>query len=935
MKRFVILFTLVLPCTLSAQTATISGLGSLPNYIDPLLMDSTAQVISADGSVVSGKSIGQTFRWTAAGGMVGLTLSSFGAASEVIPTGISTDGNVIAGYDASGFNMSPTAHLWTSNTGSFEELQPPAFQLNGLSGDGAVAVGHLMNPNPPPFSVNVADQPVRWTPSGIENLDKGFFATQVSATNISSDGSTIVGYYGDYYAGFFFGAGTSACYWPNAFFPPSQLLTLDPLPGGTHAKANAASADGAVIVGYSDSGAQPNVPKAVRWERVGFLNQYTVHELDSSFSSIATEATAVSADGSRIVGTVGISNVFFGGGTAFVWDANNGQRPLQTALTSVGANLQADWSSLEAASGISADGLYIVGTGRRLNYQTEAFRAWLPVVPPTPAISTIADTTILPSTSAVLAFTLTDADTGPALLTVTAESSNPTLVPEVNIGFFGSGANRGVTITPAAGEIGTTIVTLIVSDGTSSSREEFVLNVFPPPETPVVAVSPATFAFPTYATLNGTVNPKWAHTSVWFVFDGMIVGNQLVPAGGAPVQVSYSPHSLLPGSTHTFSIGASNTAGTTNSLTSETFTTPGGPPSVTTLAPTRVTPTKAKLQATVDPNQVQTTVTFYVGGVAVGTRTVPAGTEPVTVSFDYNAGVIPGQAITYTTSATNSSNQTGTGTNQGFNLMASDTTFGDSNNFLWAANAGWVNAKPATNYGFRTGDTVCSGFLWGANIGWIHAGTGEPANGIRYTNTGSDYGVNVMPDGTLRGYAWGQNIGWVNFENTGAPAVDLTTGALTGYAWGQNIGWINLSTATTTQLAILDTDRDGISDAWENERAANNLDTLGNSGDADGDGQSDLAEFTTDTDPLEGNDRFRIVNFNQINNGEFVSLEFTSKTTRFYQVHDSPDLTVGSWQEVGLGTIPGEASFTSANFGGPEATRKFFRVSAMRPLAGP
>ncbi len=928
MKRFVILLTLVLPCALSAQTATISGLG----FLDPGNTNSAALEISADGSVVAGKSSGNPFRWTTAGGMELLNLFPNGA-SQITPTGISTDGNVIAGYDDMFATANPVAYLWNFNNGSFYAL-PDSFQLNGLSGDGAVAVGHLNQSNPLPFSVNVADQPVRWTQAnGIENLDKGGLATQVSATSISSDGSTVVGYHGDYYPGFYLGASTSACYWPDAFFPPSQLLTLDPLTGGTHARANAVSADGGVIVGYSDAGAHPGIPKAVRWVRDGLTNLYVVQELDSSFPTSPTEAKAVSADGSRIVGTIGSG--FFGSSTAFVWDANNGQRPLRTALMSVGANPQANWSSLEAANGISADGLTIVGTGINMNAQTEAFRALLPIVPPTPAISSIADTTILPDTSAAMAFILTDADTAPALLTVTAESSNPTLVPEVNIGFFGSGSNRGVTITPAAGEVGSTIVTLIVSDGTSNSREEFVLNVFPPPELPVVAVSPATAVFPTYATLNGTVNPKWAETLYWFVLDGMIVGNQLVPAGGEPVQVSYYPHSLVPGSTHTFSIGASNIAGTTNNLTSETFTTPGGPPSVTTLAPSMVTPTKAKLQATVDPNQVQTTVTFYVGGTAVGTRTVPAGTEPVTVSFDFNAGVIPGQAITYTTSATNSSNQTGSGTNLDFNLMASDTTFGNANNFLWAANAGWINAKPTTSYGFRTGDNVCSGFLWGANIGWIHAGTGEPTNGIRYTNTGSDYGVNVMPDGTLRGYAWGQNIGWVNFENTGAPAVDLTTGQLTGYAWGQNIGWINLSTATTTQLAILDTDADGISDAWENENASGNLATLGNPSDADGDGQSDLAEFATDTDPLDGNDRFRITNFSQINNGGFVSLEFTSKTTRFYQVHDSATLSGGSWQDVGLGTIPGEANFTSVNFNGPAATRKFYRVKAMRPLAGP
>ncbi len=906
------------------STATISGLGLL----QPEDVNSEALEISADGNVVAGKSSIMPFRWTAAGGMVEMTLPPNGT-NQITPTGLSTDGSVIGGFDDAFGTASPVAYLWTLNNGSFDAL-PDSFQLNGLSGDGSVAIGHLIHPNPPIFSTNLADQPVRWTlANGMENLDKGGFTTEMSATHISTDGTTIVGYYGIGNTD-----ATSACYWVHNLGGVFELRSLNHLEGGQRAKATAVSADGGVIVGYSDAGFHSGIRKAVRWVRDDSTNTYTIHALDDGYPVEGSEAKAVSADGSRIVGSIGDSS-FYGGGTAFVWDANNGQRALLTALINGGATPQPEWSALESANGISADGLHIVGRGRRPGFSVEAFRAMLPLVPPTPAISPIADITTLPDTSAALAFTLTDADTNPECLTVSAESSNPTLVPAVNVSFFGNGANRSVTITPAAGEVGTTTMTLIVSDGYSSSREDFILNVFPPPELPEVAVLPATALFPTFTTLNGTVNPKWADTFYWFVLDGLIVGNQFIPAGGEPVQVSFYPIGLLPGSTHTFSIGASNIAGNANSLTSETFTLPGGPPSVTTLAPTKVTPTKATLNATVNPNQVETTVTFYVGGTAVGSVTVPAGTEPTTVSFDYNAGIIPGQAITYTTSATNLANQNGTGTDLNFNLMSSDATLAIGNSFVWGSNIGWINGRPATNYGFRTGDTVCSGFLWGANVGWIHVGIGEPANGIRYSNTESDYGVNVMPDGTLRGYAWGQNIGWVNFEENGNPRISLTSGNLRGYAWSANVGWINLNTATTTQLAILDTDNDGISDAWENEHAPGNLTILGNPGDSDGDGQSDLSEFNADTDPRDAGDRFRIVNFSQSGNGEFVSLEFTSKTTRFYQVSDSPGLTAGSWQEVGLGTLFGEAGFTTANFGGPAAPEKFYRVSAMRPLAGP
>jgi hypothetical protein len=405
-----------------------------------------------------------------------------------------------------------------------------------------------------------------------------------------------------------------------------------------------------------------------------------------------------------------------------------------------------------------------------------------------------------------------------------------------------------------------------------------------------------------------------------------------VPAGSSPVTVTFPVSGLDPGSTHTANVQAINATGQFISGGTVPFTTLGGPPAVTTTAPTMITPTKARLTATVNPNDLPTTVSFYIGQQLLGTVNVPAGSSPQTVTFDYQQ-LIPGQAVTFNAIAINPLAQTGvSGNDLTFNLLSSNTTFGNSNNFLYAANAGWINAKPATSYGFRTGDTVCSGFLYAANFGWIHAGTGEPSNGIRYTNIGSDYGINVMPDGTLRGYAWGQNIGWINFETVGNPRISLSTGTLTGYAWSSNLGWINLNTATTTQLAILDTDRDGISDAWEREHAAGSLTTLG-AGDADADGQSDLEEFAADTDPLDGNDLLRIINFSR--GGLSSDLLFTSRTTRLYQVKSSTTMSNGTWSDVGMGVFWGQPDTTLASFLNAADPALFYRVEARRPLAAP
>jgi len=64
-----------------------------------------------------------------------------------------------------------------------------------------------------------------------------------------------------------------------------------------------------------------------------------------------------------------------------------------------------------------------------------------------------------------LSFTVADGETPVAALTVTGASGNETLVPSANITFGGSGADRTVTVRPAAGQQGVARITLTVRDG--------------------------------------------------------------------------------------------------------------------------------------------------------------------------------------------------------------------------------------------------------------------------------------------------------------------------------------------------------------------------------------------------------------------------------------------------------------------------------------
>jgi len=109
-----------------------------------------------------------------------------------------------------------------------------------------------------------------------------------------------------------------------------------------------------------------------------------------------------------------------------------------------------------------------------------------------PTISNITNKGVPPNlVSGPHSFTVGDLETAAGSLTLTKGSSNTTLLPVANIVFGGSGANRTVTLTPAAGQMGTVTVTVTVSDGALTASDTFVLNVDPSLAPPTVATAAA------------------------------------------------------------------------------------------------------------------------------------------------------------------------------------------------------------------------------------------------------------------------------------------------------------------------------------------------------------------------------------------------------------------------------------------------------------
>jgi hypothetical protein len=77
-----------------------------------------------------------------------------------------------------------------------------------------------------------------------------------------------------------------------------------------------------------------------------------------------------------------------------------------------------------------------------------------------------------------ISFTVGDLETPVGQLMVSGRSSNAALVPDGNILFGGTGANRTVLIVPAAASSGETMITITVDDGTHTADRIFRVTVW-------------------------------------------------------------------------------------------------------------------------------------------------------------------------------------------------------------------------------------------------------------------------------------------------------------------------------------------------------------------------------------------------------------------------------------------------------------------------
>ena len=334
-KKSFFILTVFLFSPLLLSGIEMVGLGDLPEGD----FASYAGAVNSDGSVVVGNSKSsnndiEAFRWTQAGGMVGLGDLGGGYSQA---TAVNSDGSVVVGTSKStnGFE----AFRWTQ-VGGMVSLGGSVSQARGVNSDGSVVVG---NSNYEAF---------RWTQAGgmvgLGDLAYGSFYSEAHAVN--SDGSVVVG----------FGSSANdfeAFRWTQA----GGMVGLGDL-GGGYSKASGVNSDGSVVVGSSKS--TNNASEAFRWTQAGGM--VGLGDLDGG--GFFSKSNAVNSDGSVVVG----HSESIGGNEAFRWTQETGMQSLTQWLEKSGYTLSG-WSDT-SATGVSDDGSVVVGSGLSSNGR-EAFIA--------------------------------------------------------------------------------------------------------------------------------------------------------------------------------------------------------------------------------------------------------------------------------------------------------------------------------------------------------------------------------------------------------------------------------------------------------------------------------------------------------------------------------------------------------------------------------
>jgi hypothetical protein len=301
---------------IAAMIALVSGSASAEPTLEIIGDQVYALSLSADGTVVAGNTFGvyETFRWTQATGVVPLGRSTVG----VLGTGagtpdVSADGTRISATILGADMTYGTQGLWDLQTG-WRETMPPTPPDGGL----------------------------------IDN----FYG---SAWGLSGDGNTLVGLYwrpGQAATGL-----AHPCYWTEA------TGVVDLGTAGGNGRANAASFDGSVIVG---------------WEEAPFGNWMPTVWVDGVRSNLSTddsfhEAGCVNDDGTIVGGDTFDELTGLVSGALWRWNGSSWDEEIIGTLPGHTATF-----GLTTVHDMTPDGNFVVGYDRRSNPGDATGFVWTP-----------------------------------------------------------------------------------------------------------------------------------------------------------------------------------------------------------------------------------------------------------------------------------------------------------------------------------------------------------------------------------------------------------------------------------------------------------------------------------------------------------------------------------------------------------------------------
>ncbi len=328
----------------SGQTARFYPLGDLPGG----RVWSSARAVSSDGRVVAGASSSadgdEAFRWTVETGLVALGDLPGGAFRGIVRA-MNGDGSVLVGQSATSTGEAAIRWALPAGLDSLSALSNVANSVaRGCSLDGNVIVGSTVTGS--------SGSAFRWTsastPADVLLPDTDNLFGDTDAQGVSSSGAWIAGSVSPA------GPGLAALWSPS-----SGWVVIGDIPGGRVDSFAVAVNDAGNIAACT--GASPSSGtsfEAYRWAD-GVIEPLG----DLPGGTFQSYATGMSADGSVIIGySDGTPPPNFRNYDAFIWDAAHGMRKLQDVLGS-DYGLQLPGWTLVISFAISGDGQNIVGVG--------------------------------------------------------------------------------------------------------------------------------------------------------------------------------------------------------------------------------------------------------------------------------------------------------------------------------------------------------------------------------------------------------------------------------------------------------------------------------------------------------------------------------------------------------------------------------------------